>query len=86
MKWYYNKDGLGVKAETQPEGFNYNFRGVCETEELSEEKLIDAIELEDLKSQYMKKYGRKPNGRAKAETLRKALEDDSEHDNQSSAS
>lgn len=81
MKWFYNKDGKGVLAVAQPEGYHYDFRGnslIDETEpEATEEELETAIELEDLKTQYMEKFGKKANGRANKKSLIKALEDDS---------
>ena len=40
-----------------------------------------ALELDSLKLQYQAKFGKKPHGRAGIETLKKALEDASEHDN-----
>ena len=81
MKWFYNKNKKGVVAKTQPEGYHYDFRGkdLSSTNDLdrSEQELKDAIEFEEIKTQYIKQFGRKPHGRAKVETLKKALADDS---------
>lgn len=81
MKWFYNKSKQGVVAEEQPEGYHYDFRGKdlsCFTApERSEQELKDEIEFEDIKKEYMQRFGKKPNGRAKKETLIKALADDS---------
>lgn len=80
MKWFYSEKKIGVIAETQPEGYQYNFRGENLSSPIinqTEAELIDAIEFEELKNKYMKKFGKKPNGRSKADTLRKALGDDS---------
>jgi len=80
MKWFYNKEKKGVIATTQPKGYHYDFRGKNlsspDTPERSEQELEDAIEFEKTKAQYMQKFGKKPNGRAKIETLKKALADD----------
>lgn len=80
MKWFYNKEKQGVIAETQPKGYHYDFRGQdlsCATvHESSEQALKDAIEFEEVKKKYMERFGKKPNGRAKKETLIKALADD----------
>lgn len=79
MQWFYNKDGEGVMAEKQPDGYHYDFRGASSAvePEATEEELEQAIELEELKTRYMEKFGRKPHGKVKRETLIKALEDDS---------
>lgn len=81
MKWFYNKDKQGVIAEEQPEGYHYDFRGkdlsYATAPERSEQELKDAIEFEEIKKKYMQRFGKKPNGRAKKETLIKALADDS---------
>lgn len=81
MKWFYNKNKQGVVAEEQPEGYHYDFRGkdlsCAIAPERSEQELKDAIEFEEIKKEYMQRFGKKPNGRAKKETLIKALADDS---------
>lgn len=80
MKWFYNKEKQGVVAEIQPEGYHYDFRGkdlsCTAVHDPSEQELKDAIEFEEIKKQYMERFGKKPNGRAKKETLIKALADD----------
>ena len=81
MKWFYNEKKQGVVAETQPEGYHYDFRGKnlssTDVPSRSEQELEDAIEFEKIKTQYMEKFGKKPNGRAKKETLIEALNSDS---------
>jgi len=80
MKWFYNKEKDGVVADVQPEGYHYNFRGedlLTPTREPTAEELEKALELEELKTRYMEKFGKKPNGRSRADTLKKALGDDS---------
>jgi len=81
MKWFYNKQKQGVIAEGQPKGYHYDFRGkdlsCAITSERSEQELKEATEFEEIKKQYRQHFGRKPNGRAKKETLIKALADDS---------
>lgn len=81
MKWFYNENKQGVIAEEQPKGYHYDFRGkdLSSTviHERSEQELKDAIEFEEVKKKYMQRFGKKPNGRAKKETLIKALADDS---------
>lgn len=81
MKWFYNKEKQGVIAKEQPEGYHYDFRGKdlspSVTLERSEQELKDAIEFEEIKKEYMQRFGKKPNGRAKKETLIRALADDS---------
>ena len=80
MKWFYNKNKQGVVAEEQPKGYHYDFRGkdlsCAIVSEQSEQELKDAIEFEEIKRKYMERFGKKPNGRAKKETLIKALADD----------
>jgi hypothetical protein len=80
MKWFYNKEKQGVIAEKQPKGYHYDFRGknlsCAIVSEQSEQELKDAIEFEEVKKRYMQHFGKKPNGRAKKETLIKALADD----------
>lgn len=81
MKWFYNKEKKGVIAATQPKGYHYDFRGKnlssTDVQRQSVQEIEDAIEFEEIKMQYMQKFGKKPNGRAKVETLKKALIDDS---------
>lgn len=81
MKWFYNKKGQGILAEQQPEGHHYDFRGtdlsctaICNKKDIESE---EEKELAKIKEQYRQKFGRKANGRAKKETILKALADDS---------
>jgi len=81
MKWFYNKERQGVIAEQQPTGFHYDFRGknlsCASVQSADETQTEEEKDLAEIKEQYRKKFGRKANGRAKKETILKALADDS---------